>query len=169
MIGDGAKLTLYAISQVFVTEDPAGVENMGFVQVSGSLKILDLVKAGLASSKLRLFKAGFDDLDANTTLAELDAEQCDFSGYTAGGATITAFNEVMIVGSGAQLVSPLTQFNFVTPEEDPPVTNTVGGWYLVTSAGVLIEAAAFSDGIPMATDNDSIPLAVALQAQSANP
>jgi hypothetical protein len=166
----GALVRATALSEVMTSENPDGVSNVGFLNSSGALAIAALVKTALASSELRLFNAGEIELGPETTVTELDAVECTFSGYTAGGLTITAFNDPLSVGNGAQIVSPLVQFNFVTPADpDPPVTGTVGGWYLVTAAGVLIECAEFSTGVPMTNDASAVPVVVTLQLQSSSP
>lgn len=92
------------------------------------------IKTALALSKLCLFKA---DLSPNqfTTKAELEAAECDFDGYTSGGYTLTAWTGPLIdPNGGAILTSPLVNIAY-GPAEDPPVTNSVGGWWIEDASG----------------------------------
>lgn len=121
------------------------------------------VRAEYANLKVRLFKSSMPLITKFTTLADLDEHQCAFSGYTPDGNTIAAFGEPFADPdtTDVMLVAPTTQFNFVTPEEDPPVTEAVGGFYLVDSGGDLRGAVRFEEPVNMATDSNSLPIVVA--------
>lgn len=105
---------------------------------SGSLATGNLLQTALAESELRLFKSEFDPT-YGMPLSAFDAQECDFSGYTAGGKTITAFLEPLTkVGGGTTIAAPTQQWDFTPPGEGDPVLGDVGGWYLVTAGGVLV-------------------------------
>lgn len=119
-------------------------------------------KTALALCKVRLFTDALAVSGNDVTLADLDAAQADFSGYTAGGNTITAFGEEFIDFADGipTIVAPTTQFNFVDPDPDPPVTNVIHGFYVVTAGGALKGYALFDEPITMDSDSLSIPVVV---------
>lgn len=123
------------------------------------------LKTALALSKVRLFKDTFGIPNVNTTLALLDAHQADFSGYTAGGNTITAFGDPYADpdGSGVLLVAPTTQFNFLDPDPDPAVPNDIGGFYVVDAAGALRYAVAFEEAVTLGDNEQSLPIVVGVR------
>lgn len=87
------------------------------------------IKAALATSKVRFFKSTLVP-DQNTTRVALLAAECDFDGYTAGGYELLAFTgPIKATGGGAVLTSPLVNVAY-GPAGDPPVPNTVGGWWI---------------------------------------
>lgn len=93
-----------------------------------------VVKTTLALAKLRLFKEGLV-VSQFTTKEDLEDAECDFDGYTGGGYTLTAWSgPLYATGGGAVITSPLTNVAF-GPASDPPVTNSVGGWWIETAAG----------------------------------
>lgn len=100
------------------------------------------IKTALALSKLRLIKEGLV-VTQFTTKAAMVAAECDFDGYTPGGYTLTAWlgpqwNE----GGGARITSPMTNVAY-GPAEDPPVTNSVGGWWIEDASGDVRTAGNF--------------------------
>lgn len=129
------------------------------------------LKAALANCKLRMFKAGVGTINEMTNLAALNAVECDYSGYTAGGVTVVAAGDPHIEEGGeAVLVTlPSSQFNFVTPEEDPPVTNTVGGAYVVDAAGKLRGAQKFDAPVNMASDLNSVVVSISFLIRNPEP
>ena len=54
------------------------------------------LQTALVNSKLALFKAGVVTLSPVTTKALLDANECDFDGYTTGGQTIAAWGDPLV-------------------------------------------------------------------------
>lgn len=126
------------------------------------------LKTALALSKLRLFKSSFGTPSVNTTLAALVASEADFSGYAAGGNTITAFGDPYSdpEGPGVLIVAPTSQFNFLDPDPDPAVTNEIGGFFLVDAAGALRAVVAFDDVASMASNDDSLPIVVGMRVES---
>lgn len=114
----------------------------------------------LANAKLRLFKAGFTP-SFGTTLAELNAVECDFSGYPAGGISITSWS-APILGppQGAMITAGL--LSFAMSGSPPAVTNSVGGFYLVTADNVLWMVAEFPDSVPMQVEGQGLPIALSV-------
>lgn len=110
----------------------------------------------MALSKLHLFKAEVLTLGPTTTLAELAAAEAAYDGYTAGGVTVTAFNDpVFESGTGAVVHGPLTQFNYVDAGGDP---ETIAGWYITDAAGILRGAGELDEPQVMGTNDDGIPV-----------
>jgi len=91
----------------------------------------DDIKTALATSKVRLIDAALLPAPtAFTTRDELIAAECTFDGYTAGGYSITAFTgPANTAGGGATLTGPVVNAAY-GPAGAPPVTNSVGGWWL---------------------------------------
>lgn len=95
-----------------------------------------VTKTTLALSKLRFFKSTLV-VSQFTTKDQLEAAECDFDGYTAGGYTLTAWTgPAWFAGGGAVITSPLTVVAY-GPAGDPPVGNAVGGWWIETAAGAV--------------------------------
>ena len=128
---------------------------------SGALAIAGLVQAGLASAVVKLFKSNID-LAPTTAVADLDAIECDFSGY--GAKTITAFNDPYLADAGgASISSGYIQWDWVAPTPpDPEVENSVYGFYMVDAGGALICAGKFDTPLPMGFVGQSVPLTVTL-------
>ena len=115
-----------------------------------------VVKTTLALSKLRMFKEGLT-VDQFTTKDALVAAECDFDGYTAGGYTLTAWNgPAPNPGGGAVITSPLTYVSNNTPS-DPPVGNTVGGFWIETAAGKVWLVGIFDPVRPLLVEGDAFP------------
>lgn len=95
------------------------------------------LQAILVNSKLRLFKANEITLTGLLTLALLEANECDFDGYPAGGITLAAFGDPIVDSPNdtVLLPGPSKQFNWAHVADD--VANDVGGAFLVDSDGNL--------------------------------
>ena len=124
-----------------------------FIPLEGSLASATAYRTRLANSVVHLFKSSFVPTPSNV-LADYTENEADFSGYAA--ITITAWN-TPILGpvSGYMIVSPLVQF--VVETADPMVTNTIGGMYLVDSAGVCRRTIIFDQPIPMEVVGQGLP------------
>ena len=108
-------------------------DNQLYTQEAALAKATE-IKAALALSKLRLIKEGLA-LNQFTTKAAMVAVEADFDGYTAGGYTLTAWSgPLYAAGGGAVITSPLVNVAFSTPS-DPPVTNSIGGWWIEDASG----------------------------------
>lgn len=130
----------------------------------GALVLAGVVRTRLAASKLRLFKNTGYMPNVSSTLAEMTAIEADFSGYPAGGATLTAWLAPLLNPlGGASIESGLVQFQVVPPTPpDPIVPNVIGGWFVVDSTGALITAGNFPNGVSMVADGMGIPMNVQL-------
>jgi len=117
------------------------------------------LQTALVNSKLRLFKAGTIAVIDGVTKALLEANECDFDGYTAGGLTIAAWGDPYVdnVEGDVLLSAPSKQFNYV---DAAAVSNEVGGWFLVDAAGNLRGVAEFDEPITMDDDLDAIVLVI---------
>lgn len=131
----------------------------------GAINIATLVQTELALSKLRLFKQGFIP-GVGTTAANLIAEECDFTGYPAGGNEVTAFfDPILNPLGGASTDWPTSQFAAAAPYT---VGNMVGGWWLETAAGDLIACGTFAEAIPIGAAGQGLPLAGSLVFPNGN-
>lgn len=129
---------------------------------SGALFIAGTMKTALAASKLRLVKIPNFSPAVNTQLATLEAGECDFSGYPAGGLTIANFTDPLLnpVG-GASIESGTKQFAYVAPvDPEDAVGNVVTGWFLVDATGKLIQAGNFPNGIAVTAPGLGVPMNV---------
>ena len=128
----------------------------GAVPLEAKVKLATELKAALANSKLRLYKADTVVAGGLTSLAALEAAECDYDGYTAGGVTIAAFGDPIEDDGGASvlIVAPSKQFDYTDGVDH--VTNEVGGAFLVDSDGDLRGVVEFETPVNMATDLDSV-------------
>lgn len=108
------------------------------------------MQTALASSKAMLFKEGFTPTFLST-LENFEEFECDFSGYTAGGTTITAwFEPATTAGNGATIGAPSVQWNFVPPADpDPAVPNVVAGFAILLAGGDLYGYHIFDNTVNM--------------------
>lgn len=129
--------------------------------LTGSAFLADLMQTALAASKLRLFKSTLVPVP-ETPLADFVTDEADFTGYPAGGATLTAWLDPILMpppGSGYQIQSPMSQFATANPTT---VGNVIGGWFLVETGGALIAYGTFGSPIPMEEPGQGIDLAPVL-------
>lgn len=138
------------------------------IPLVGSQFLAGLIQSGLAASKLRLFVAGYQP-NLNDTLADLVAVEATFSGYPAGGYSLATWSAALFnpVG-GSQTVAPQTDVLFTAPGSGSPVTQTLGGWFLVSSGGILVADGLFDTPIPMVQNGDGFPITMALFAGTVN-
>lgn len=114
----------------------------------------------LALSKLRLFKTGFTP-SVSSVLADFVANEADYTGYTAGGAVLTAWlNPVNRASGGTAIGSPTVQFQAASPFT---LANVVGGWFLVAAAGTSVVAfGTFDSPIPIGALGQGFPMNLTL-------
>lgn len=124
----------------------------------GALWLAGVVQTALAASNMKLFQTGSVTLTAVTTLAELDAAECDYTGYAAE-AIATWFDPLLNPLGGASIESGLLQFQIDAPYT---VSNIVQGWYLVESGGGLVCAGDFATPRQLVGAGDGIPFNVEL-------
>lgn len=105
-----------------------------FITEAGARKKAANIKTALALSKVRFFKASLVP-NESTTVAQLEAAECDYDGYTPGGITLTAWTGPLDdPAGGAVITSPLVSLAY-GPAADPPVTNSVGGYWIEDADG----------------------------------
>lgn len=118
-----------------------------------------IIQGGLANSKLRLVKNPIT-INQFTTKETLEANEADFDGYTEGGYTLTAWiapnNDP---GGGAVITSPLTNIAFGTPS-DPPVGNTLYGWWIEDSTGAVRLVGVWNPERPIQAPGEGFPMIV---------
>lgn len=103
-----------------------------------------MVAADLATPDLHLTKSALT-IDRETTLAELDAIEADYSGYAV---EVGAWSVVTISDDGK------IEYQCIVPEFRPnatTITNNIFGWYMTkTGTGELLMAGSFEEApIPM--------------------
>lgn len=106
----------------------------------------------LDEAKVRLFKGSITPVPG-TTLAELDAAECDFDNYVE--ATVSQWNDV---SAGLNLWALFSSSYFYFLAGPTPVTNTVAGYYVVDATNNLICSERFETGVVMAADGDFLDL-----------
>lgn len=90
----------------------------------------------LAGCHLRLFKT-LTSLDPLLTLDDLEAIECDYTGYPTGGEEITAWvGPILVPAGGASVFSGSVLFAWDGAE--PGVPNTVTGWFIVLADDVTL-------------------------------
>ncbi len=115
------------------------------------------IKAALALSKLRLFKSGFVPTRF-TSRAQLEAQECDFDGYTPGGYTLTAWTgPIQDPNGGAIITSPLVNPAY-GPAGDPAVGNDVGGFWVDDADDNVRLVGIYGDARPMQVVGDGFPV-----------
>ncbi len=130
-----------------------------FYPNSGTLEIASGVQTMLALSKLRLFKSTLSP-GVTTTKAQLLAEEADFTGYPAGGETVTAFlSPGLYPLGGASISAPTEQFATTDPTI---VGNLIGGWWLENAGGDVIAIGTFPSPVPMQTPFQILPITITL-------
>lgn len=126
----------------------------------GALWVAAQMQAALAASKLGLFQSGTITLQASTTLADITAVEADYTGYVAGGQTITTWTDPLLnPAGGASIESGLFQFAIASPYTVP---NSIQGWFITETGGELVCAGDFPQPKAMVGAGDGIPFNVEL-------
>lgn len=157
-VPDETDVTRTAFAAVYTPDNPSGVQAMGVLLSSGAYKEAGELRTVYAAGKVRLFGETLTDLSPATTKAQLVAAEVAYSGYVAGGVATTTWNPAMGAGNGAQTVSSVVAFAWDDPDPDPPVTDTVLGWWFEDSAGVARLAGNLPEGVPMIDVTSAIQL-----------
>jgi len=124
-----------------------------FYPNAGTQWLAGQIGTDLAASEMHLFQSTIVP-DVNTTLAELVAEEADFSGYA--DIALAAFGAAYLVPAGGSAVnSPAVQFNTADPTV---VQNTIGGAWIQTAGGVLVLIDVFPAPIAMDAPGKAIPI-----------
>lgn len=123
----------------------------------GALWLAGIVKTALVNSVIKLFKEGFIPT-VNTTDADLDDEECDYTGYAA--MTITAWQAPLLNPlGGASIDSGLKQFAAAAPYT---VGNSVGGYWLEAAAGDVVMASTLSTPRSVAAAGQGVGIDITL-------
>lgn len=119
--------------------------------LSAALDAATRQQTNMANAVIHLFKQGFVPAE-NTVKADLVAQECDFTDYTT--KTITAWTgPVLAPVSGYQINAPVQTWVVVTPT----VANTVGGYWIETAGGTVIDIVQFDDaGLPMSAVDQAV-------------
>lgn len=110
---------------------------------SGALIQSAANKTRMAASVMHLFKYGFIPTPTST-LADFLANECDFDGYAA--ATIATWGDPVLAGQAWATFAPTQIFRWAHVSAD--VGNQVGGHFLVTSGGDLMDYSIYDPSIP---------------------
>lgn len=125
-----------------------------FIPLSGCLANATEMQAALAESVLHLFQSTFTPTPSNI-LSDYTAAEATYTGYEA--QTMTAWLAPLLApGTGFMINSPEVQFS--TGDTDPETPNTVGGCYLVDSAGALRITVIFTSPIPFQLAYQGLPI-----------
>jgi len=123
-----------------------------FYPRAGQQWLAGLVRTALAASKIRLFQSTLvaDDL---TDLATLEAAEADYDGYAE--IALAAWGAVYQSPLGAATQSPQVQFQ----PTGSVVTNSIGGAWIETAGGIVIQIVKFDDpGVSMASADDQVTI-----------
>lgn len=127
--------------------------NQNFLSLTGALQIATANKTALASSVLHLFTYSPTFTPSVTTpKSDYEANECNFDGYAP--KTITAFEDPVLLGSGYAVFGPPQIFRWEFDTEG--IGNAVGGWFLVTSGGVLRDVGVFDPPIPCQGEGQAV-------------
>lgn len=114
------------------------------LSLAGALIQSSANKTRMAASVLHLFKFGFVPTPT-TPLATYLANECDFDGYAP--LTIATWNDPVLAGQAWATFAPTQTFRWAHDTDD--VGNQVGGHFLVTSGGDLMDYSIYDPSIPM--------------------
>lgn len=120
------------------------------------MKNADELQTALALSKVRLFKSTFLP-SVSSKAAELEAAEANYTGYTVGGAPITAWLDPLLEpAGGASITAPTVQFAVGAP----PITQTdvLGGFWVEDAAGNIRLVGTFPAPVPMELEGQGFPL-----------
>ena len=124
-----------------------------FFPNSSAIAQADALQTLLALSVVKLFKSGFTPT-VDTVVAELDAEEADYTTYAP--ETITAWLDPQLSPlGGAQITAPTVQFVLGAT---PAVPNTIGGYWIETAAGAVMLIRQFDEPVPMVLASQGITI-----------
>ena len=106
--------------------------NSAFIQATAA-------QARNANSVLHLWKFGSLNPNVTTPLTDFTEAECDFDGYAA--LTIATWVVPFLAGQAWGTAAPRQYFRWEHVLDD--VGNDVGGWYLVTAGGQLLDFGVF--------------------------
>lgn len=108
--------------------------------------------------KIRLFKSDLGIPTVETSLADLEAQEADYTGYPAGGFDVTAMAPPMgAPGGGVVILSNEVFATFTTG-----ASNAIGGYWLEDTAGNVIEVFVYDPVRNLAAIPDGWPIVAQL-------
>lgn len=124
-----------------------------FYTKEAALKKSSVVATSLVTSKVRFFKSTFAP-NENTTQAELEAQEITADGYTPGGMALTPWvGGQTDPNGGAVVTSPMLNIAY-GPASDPPVTDSVGGYWIEDADGIVRLVGTYAEPRPLAAIGD---------------
>lgn len=129
-----------------------------FLSLAGSLVRCTDIQASLADAVLHLFKSGFAPSPGNI-LSDYTDNECDFDNY-APLTIATWASPVLAPGTGYMTYAPLQTFSWVLDVD--AVQNSVGGAYLVSDGGDLLDVIIFGTARPMQGPGQTVILTPAV-------
>jgi len=130
---------------------------MNFLVASlhAALAITEIKTALLDGGKMLCYQ---NDYTPNSASTEADYVEATFTGYTAGGETLTTWSDYYDKPAGAVAVlSPTINWNAASPFT---VTNDIFGVYVLDSNGDYVGGVRFSSFQQMGAAGDAIHFAV---------
>lgn len=114
---------------------------------------IDAIKEFLVTATVHLFRAGEIVPGKNTTIEELEAAECDFSGYAP--VTVTAWKGPYNAISGGQYIET-GLIIFAGTSASPFVGNSVAGYWVESQGNQLEVAGTFDSEVPVASAGDAV-------------
>lgn len=114
------------------------------LSMSGAAIIAAANQARNANSVVRLFKSTFNP-SPTSTKADFIAAEADYDGYAA--VTVAAWGAPILYGQGWATFAPTQTFRYTAGASN--IGNTIGGYFLVTSAGDLMIYEVFANPAPV--------------------
>lgn len=114
------------------------------LSMAGALVQATANQTRMANSVMHLFSYGWTPTPTSTK-ADFLAHECDYDGYAP--LTIAAWGAPVLVGQAWGTFAPTQTFRWTHDTDD--VGNQVGGYFLVTSAGDLMDYCIFDPTVPM--------------------
>lgn len=124
-----------------------------------AVEITTAVSVLLENSFVHLWKVGEITPAMDLTIAELDAAECNFSGYAAT-KVVAWTGPYNYPGGGAYHESGLVIFD--GEDATPFVGNTVGGYWVEDAGGALVSVGKLDSPVPIAASGDVVQLVIQL-------
>jgi len=133
---------------------------MQITTIEQNKNILGQLATALGDSKCHLFKSTFVP-EASTKLADLEAAECDFSGYAALDLDFT--QPIYVTRNTVEQRAPTVQFDFI-PATPPAldVQNNVGGYWVESDTEGVLQVVRFEEAVPMEQVDQALPIDVVI-------
>lgn len=115
-----------------------------YLSLSGALVIATARQAALANSVMHLFKYGEWAPSVTSTLADFLLREADFASYVP--KTIAAWAAPVLAGAGYMTYAPTQTFAWAAAGDN--VGNSIGGHFIVSAGGDLIDYAIYDPPVP---------------------